>query len=155
MECVRTSKEAPHCDKNNLYEYYKNKEYKNRGSQSGQHNNELQYKHKVVPAPSITEIKERKDTIITRFFIKITNHRYQKVYKLRVEQQNTIHNIVSPNQGTMRTDIKEKENKNDKNIYTQIKLTVQNDNLKYHNTHATNNKYFATINNSNSHSFIQ
>ena len=66
----------------------------NRGSQSLQHNNEIQYKHKDIPTPSITEIKKRKATIITRFFIKNINHRYQKVNKLRADEQNNINNIM-------------------------------------------------------------
>ena len=98
---------APHCKQNNLYKKYKNEE-KKRGAQLGQHNNELQYKHKVIHTPSIAEIKKMKDTIITRLFIKTTNHRYQKVHKLRVKQEKSINNIISPNQGTMRTEINNK-----------------------------------------------
>ena len=65
---------------------------------------------------------------MTRFFISNRNHQFQKLYKLRVEQQNNINNIISPIQGTMRTDINEKVIKNDRNIYNQTKLTTQNDN---------------------------
>ena len=72
-----------------------------------------------------------------------------------MEQQNNINNIISPNQRTMRIDINDKANKHDKLIYTQTKLSAQNDNLKHHDTYATNKKYCAPINNSTSHSFIQ
>ena len=51
---------------------------------------------------------------MTRFFISNRNHQFQKLYKLRVEQQNNINNIISPIQGT---DINEKVIKNDKYIY--------------------------------------
>ena len=77
--------------KNNI----KKKSTKNRGFQSGKNNkkanenNELQYKHTVIPDPIITQIKKIKVTAITRFFISNSNHQFQNVYKLRVEKQKT------------------------------------------------------------------
>ena len=147
---LRTTKRILHTNRITL------KRTTNRGSQSGQHNNDIQYKHKVIPAPSITEIKKRKETIITRFFIKNINHRYQKVNKLRADEQNNINNIISPIQGTKRIDINEKVNKNGKQYnYTQTTLTVQNDNLQHRDINTSNNKYCSMINHSNSHSLIQ
>ena len=71
-----------------------------------------------------------KETIITRFFIKNINHRYQKVNKLRADEQNNINNIISPIQGTKRIYINKKLNNNGKKYnYTQTTLTAQNDNL--------------------------
>ena len=94
------------------------KRTKNRGSQLRQHNNDIHYKHNVIPAHSITEIKNRKETIITRFFIKNINHRYQKVNKLRANKQKNINNIMSPIQGTKRVDINKILNKHGKKITT-------------------------------------
>ena len=70
-----------------------------------------------------------------------------------MEQKNNINNIILPNQRIMRTNINDNEKKHDKIIYTQIKLTAQNDNLQRQDTYATNNKYCAPINNSHSHGF--
>ena len=62
-------------------------------------------------------MKKRKETTITRYFVKNTNHRHQQVYKLRTEEQNNVNHIMSPKQGIIRKDTNDKANKQDNNIY--------------------------------------
>ena len=56
---------------NRSYESYKIKEDKKRGSQVGQQNNNLQYKHKVIPAPSINEINREKKQLLQDILLRI------------------------------------------------------------------------------------
>ena len=110
---------------------------------------------KLFLLPVSTKWKKRKETTITRYFVKNANHRNQHVYKLCMEEQNNINHIMPTKQGIMRKDINEKANKQDNNIYPPTILTAQNDNLQYHDTHTTNNKYCVPINTSHPHSSIQ
>ena len=130
------------------------KSTKQRGSHVGQLNNDLPYKHKVIPAPSIKEMKKRKETTITRFFVQKTNHRHQQVYESRTKEQNTINNIVSLKQGITRKKITDTTNKQNKLISSPKILTTQKNNLQYSDISAANNKYCAPINTNHLHSII-